>query len=197
MSSGLEIRAPAPLGCVLSWAALGASGKTSKISDDRTNRKQRSCHLKGAAWGGGNKSPSSFKAFTDDQRPVRPKTPLTLFFLALLEPDQCSCVYFETQSTCWAQNRCTWAAFCCSKMIPRVKAIGSHNSLRGRGQEQGLDWQPIVRVLHTPHPQTNELSTPPDRAGVSSQLGFQRRLKREWQMRKCSPQLHAWRRGLW
>lgn len=89
-------------------------------------------------------------------------------------------------------------------MTPRVKAIRSHNSLRGRGQEQGLDWRPIVRVLHTPHPQTNELSTPPARAGVSSQLGrpvlpggFQRRLKRERQMRKCSPQLHPWRGGLW
>ena len=115
-----------------------------------------------------------------------------------------SCVYFETRSTCWTQNRCTWAAFCCSKVTPRVKAIGSHNSLWGRGQEQGLGWRPIVRVLHIPHPRTNELSAPPARAGVSSQLGrpvlpggFQGRLKCECQMRRCSPQLHPWRGGRW
>ena len=89
-------------------------------------------------------------------------------------------------------------------MTPRVKAIGSHNSLWGRGQEQGLGWPPIVRLLHTPHPRTNELSTPPACAGVSSQLGrpvlpggFQGRLKCECQMRRCSPQLHPRRGDRW
>ena len=113
-------------------------------------------------------------------------------------------MYFETRSTCLTQNRCTWAAFCSSKMTPRVKAIGSHNSLWGRGQEQGPGWRPIVRVLHTPHPRTNELSTPPACAGVSSQLGcpvipggFQGRLKCECLMRRCSPQLHPWRGDRW
>lgn len=90
-------------------------------------------------------------------------------------------------------------------MTRRVKAIAVTTACGGEVRSKVWALWPVVRALHTPRPRTNELSTPPARAGVSSQLerpvllpgGFQGKLKRERQMSRCSPRLHPRRGGRW